>query len=325
MRFPPPNLQINFALKLQALRSSALQDALLTTVGRLPITQLDRELAALAPPEDIAALAGKGLRGELLFATPSVLTTEPRLLGYYRLLLGYSQKDFYTGAKGFGAALFRGMEVAGRLSPRAESRVPELCEALCRSASELLSGIAGLDFKASDLADFTLLTLGPQFRGGANNTIGSGGVREIATLIRAMVTHSVQADAGKLLTLRNAAGRSVLIEFGADPDVTIRQMLPSGDPLNLLAIEIKAGTDRSNLYNRLGEAEKSHITAKAVGFTECWTIVNVSRFDAAAAGQKSPSTNKFFLLADLLAAQGPAFEAFREGIVARTGISDPTG
>lgn len=99
-------------------------------------------------------------------------------------------------------------------------------------------------------------------------------------------------------------------------------MLPSGETQNLLAMEIKAGKDRSNLYNRLGEAEKSHITAKRDGFTECWTIVNVVNFEIETARQKSPTTNRFFVMADLLARQGSAYESFREGIVARTGIAD---
>ena len=44
---------------------------------------------------------------------------------------------------------------------------------------------------------------------------------------------------------------------------------------NRIAIEIKGGTDVSNLHNRLGEAEKSHQNARLLGFTQFWTIINL--------------------------------------------------
>ncbi len=97
MRFPSPNLQIGFALKLQALRSTALQEGLLETMQGLDVAAVDRELSELTTPGALSKMAGAGLRGELLFATPTVLRAAPKLLAYYRLLLGYSQKDFYSG------------------------------------------------------------------------------------------------------------------------------------------------------------------------------------------------------------------------------------
>lgn len=89
------------------------------------------------------------------------------------------------------------MEASGRLSPKVQDRVPELCVALCQSSSHLLAAISDLEITPASLADLTLLTLGPQFRGGANNVIGSGGVKEIADLIRSIVARTVQADVGK--------------------------------------------------------------------------------------------------------------------------------
>lgn len=49
-----------------------------------------------ARTENLSLLASKGLRGEIVFATPIILKSNPYLLGYYRLLLGYSQKYFVT-------------------------------------------------------------------------------------------------------------------------------------------------------------------------------------------------------------------------------------
>ena len=114
----------------------------------------------------------------------------------------------------------------------------------------------------------------------------------------------------------------MLVEFGADPDVTIKQSLPSGQFQNQLAIEIKAGRDASNIYNRLGEAEKSHNSARASGFTQCWTIVNVDPFDLKIAAVKSPNTDRFYNLAQLKTGKGHVYEDFREQLTALIGIAD---
>src|SRR5690348_7091421 len=97
-----PDLQVDFAAALVQLRDTFLQEALFATVKELKISDIDRELSSHASADDLSLLASKGLRGEIVFATPLVLTANPRLLGYYRLLLGYSQKAFY-GAPGIGA------------------------------------------------------------------------------------------------------------------------------------------------------------------------------------------------------------------------------
>ncbi len=56
----------------------------------------------------------------------------------------------------------------------------------------------------------------------------------------------------------------MLIEFSSDPDVLITEKLQSGVRY-ILSIEVKGGTDASNIHNRLGEAEKSHLKAKKFG------------------------------------------------------------
>ncbi len=181
----------------------------------LDIADVDRELNALAPEGALSRLAGAGLRGELMFAAPTVLTAAPQLLAYYRLLLGFSQKDFYSGPAKYGAGPFRAFENAGQISPKVASRTTELCEALCFSAGELLAGLDGQQLTAAFLADLSLLTLGPLFRGGANNAVGFGGVKDVRAIIVSIVQNAGAITAGNLLTLKNAAGRKVLVEFGA--------------------------------------------------------------------------------------------------------------
>lgn len=94
-----------------------------------------------------------------------------------------------------------------------------------------------------------------------------------------------------------------------------------GDQIDkTLAVEIKAGADGSNLYNRLGEAEKSHITARNAGFTDCWTIVNTPAFDEPKAKKTSPSTSRFYRLAEILDATTLAHVDFKSRLLAKIGL-----
>lgn len=125
------------------------------------------------------------------------------------------------------------------------------------------------------------------------------------------------------MQLDNAAGRSVLIEFAPDPDLILREEIADGIYRNIIAIEIKGGTDYSNIHNRIGEAEKSHQKARQNGFTECWTIVNVDGLDSGMARKESPSTNRFYRLSDLLDTATSEFHDFRNRIVSLSGIRSP--
>jgi XcyI restriction endonuclease len=89
---------------------------------------------------------------------------------------------------------------------------------------------------------------------------------------------------------------------------------------NIVAIEVKAGVDFSNIHNRIGEAEKSHQKAKADGYVERWTVVNVDRVDMIMARQESPSTDRFYRLSRLDAGTGEEYQDFYNRVVALTGI-----
>ena len=90
---------------------------------------------------------------------------------------------------------------------------------------------------------------------------------------------------------------------------------------NVVAIEVKSGTDVSNIHNRIGEAEKSHQKARGLGYTECWTVVNVSRLDMDKARKESPSTNRFYSITDLSLREGEQYEDFRRRVLSLTAIS----
>jgi len=315
-----PDLQVDFAAALVQLRDTYLQEALFSTVKKLTVRSLDKELSRLAPEDDLSLLASKGLRGEIIFSTPTILRSNPQLLGYYRLLLGYSQKTFYTADTGCGK--FKAMEETGQLSPACEKLLEDLCVGLNNAASYLLNSILDTSLTKSFLDDLTLLTLGPQLRGGANVKKGARGIVLVFDAVKEIVDDNVTSTSSRVIEILNAASRKVFIEFASDPDIIIREQLTPGvdDFRNIIAIEIKGGTDFSNIHNRIGEAEKSHQKAKAHGYSECWTVVNVDRIDMLTAKKESPSTNRFYRLSQIASGVGEEYKDFESRIRSLTGV-----
>lgn len=319
--FPEPKLQTDFAFALKRFRATYLQNALFQTVRSMNISNIDRQLASYVPGGDLALMAEYGLRGELLFAVPVVLEQNPYLLGYYRLLMGYSQKEFYGNDKGFGVGPFKSMEFSGKINKAVANDIPTLCTAFCMVASSLLHGIEPLRPNKELLDDLALLTVGPQLRGGANNQRGTAGIVQVFEVIRHIVAHAATEVRENTIEIASATGRKVLVEFAPDPDIIIREEMSHGHLRNIVAIEIKSGTDVSNIHNRIGEAEKSHQKARQRGFTECWTVVNVVRLDMAKAKGESPSTDRFYSLGTLVEGDGEEYEDFRRRIISLTSIA----
>ena len=176
------------------------------------------------------------------------------------------------------------------------------------------------DIEPQFLDDLTLLTLGPQLRGGANVRKGSAGIVVVFDAIREVVKDNIQTQSSRRLDINNASGRNVIIQFAADPDIVIVEEMAPGKYRNVIAIEVKSGTDFSNIHNRIGEAEKSHQKAKQAGFVECWTIVNVDRIDLEMARRESPSTNRFYRISELKEGKGDEFRDFCSRILSLVGI-----
>ena len=315
---PSPQLQIDFSFALAQIRGLYLQEALLETVEKMDIAGIDRELNKFVPKQSLKAVARHGLRGELVFPVPCILAQNPQLLGYYRLLFGYSQKIFYTSKAGL--IRYKSMEEKGGISREQMHSLPDLCTALVQAAVLLVDGIGVERISRGFLDDLTLLTLGPQFRGGRNNKIGTAGIFKVFEIIQNIVCGAAINSTLKRIEIRNAAGRKVLIEFAPDPDIIIREEMDKGSYRKIIAIEIKAGTDSSNIYNRLGEAEKSHQKARKAGYHECWTVVNVDKFDLEKARDNSPSSNRFYSISKLMKKQDEEYHDFRNRIVSLTGI-----
>ncbi len=318
IQIPDPIMQVDFSYLLGQARVKFLQDALSEAIADLELRDVDRELSEYVPSASLKTLAKHGLRGELLFPVPTVLRTKPTLVAYYRLLLGFSQKEFYTSS--FGVTLFKSMEVAGKFTARHEELLPDFCRSMIRSCCNLLDGVGEDRISLQLLDDLTLLTLGPQFRGGANVKRGEAGIVDVFKVIHGIVEKSATSSTSSKIELRNAAGRLVVIAFAADPDIVITEQMEAGDVRNIIAIEVKAGRDFSNIHNRIGEAEKSHQKAKQRGYVECWTVVNVDKFDYSTAAKESPTTNRFYRLSSIKSGVGDEFVDFHNRIISLTGV-----
>lgn len=290
-----------------------------TTIDAIDLSVLDDQLFEFVPQAKLKALAKLSLRGELVFAVPCLLVANPKLLGYYRLLLGFSQKEFYSTH--FGVSGFKSMETKGKLSQKNRDELGSLCTALVSGAIHLIDGI-GIDrLNKQMLYDLTLLTVGPQLRGSANVKKGLSGSVSVFQVIHDLVAHTAVHSAPNMIELINAANRRVLIEFAQDPDIIIREEMMDRRFRNIIAIEVKAGTDFSNIHNRIGEAEKSHQKAKARGFVECWTVVNVDNIDLTMAATESPTTNRFYRISELANKETAGFNDFKNRILGLTAIT----
>ena len=316
--FPPlqPDMQLAFSQRLDEVRHLYLREALAETVAKADLRQLDRELTSLVPPQSLHRVAAAGLRGEVFFAAPCLLRARPNLLGYYRLLLGYSAKEFYKPEE-FGR--FRAMEERSSLRQSLAPQLPALCRSLIGSAVLLVDGLDELSLQR--VHELQLLALGPSLRGGELNRIGQRAAADVFSLIADIAKPYSTSVEQRAIGLTNESGRQVAIVFAGDPDVLIREQLPT-QTRTVLSIEIKGGYDFSNVYNRIGEAEKSHRSQYEQGCRVFWTLIR-ARFDPLKALEKSPTTTRFFRLDHVLRGQGFDHDEFRDELCAILGIRTP--
>jgi hypothetical protein len=301
----PPDLQIAFYTRLQAMRGLYLYDALSATVNKLNIPTIDKELAKFVEAKSLKKLAKFGLRGEVIFPVPCVLQCTPQLLGYYRLLCGHSQKEFYSKGP-FGA--FKTLEENGKIPAGLHLKITDLCLSLITTGQLLLDGLDKFTLPIAN--DLQLLTLGPQFRGSRNTSLGQTATKAVFELIKNIAGKYVTRSDARSISVLNDASRGVSIAFSSDPDIAISEQLRSG-VRPLVSIEIKGGTDYSNIHNRIGEAEKSHQKARSRGFFEFWTIIAVP-LEYSQAKAESPTTSHFFQLAKIADKDDLENQKFRE-------------
>ncbi len=308
--------QIIFHQLLVAARKTWLRDALSAALDRVDPLKLKAQLSETVPSGAQRILASAGIRDEHVFPVPALLEINPRLVGYYRLLLGIPQKSFYGVGTGMGQ--MKSMETRGIINDRQKIVLPAFCAAMTKGLADMVDQLSPR-ITPRDVAELPLLALGAQFQGGNNNSIGKLAILDIFSSIREIVRNHIVEENERKLTLINSAGRKAVIALASDPDVRIQEEF--GNKLqNKVAIEIKGGTDRSNAHNRAGEAEKSHQKAKAEGYRDFWTIITKAGLDLKKLQSESPTTNSWFDAPNLLARSGADWEEFKNRIASQVGI-----
>lgn len=322
IQIPNPVKQLMFVHRLKEERIIYLQSALLDVIEKVDIEVINKELSMVAQKKALQKMASMGLRGELLFPVPSLLKVKPTIIAYYRTLLGYSQKEFYT--KKFGLTKFHSMEIIPAKGKNttipSDADLFSLSKALSNAAQYFLENLQPVDVSQQLLHEYSLITYGTQLRGSYNVKKGSDGIDIVFNVIIDVLKSRTTSVSDKQIALVNASRRKVVIEFAPDPDIVVKEEMENGEWRKILAIEVKAGEDYSNIHNRIGEAEKSHQKAKAQRFTECWTIVNVDNFNGPLAKKESPSTDIFYKIADLKNRGSAEYIDFRSRLKSLAGI-----
>ena len=272
-----PARQIVFHQMLVAFRKTILMDALSDALAQVDPKIIKKQLLKYVPADAQRILAASGVRDEHVFPVPAILEQRPNLVGYYRLLLGVSQKRFYRS--GTGMSPYRSMEVRGILNIKRPPDLHSFCSVMAGNLAELVRS-ASPSITAREVSELPLLTLGGQLYGSDNNAIGKQVTREVFGAVADVVSQFTTSQSGSKIILRNASKRKVIITLGADPDIRLQEEF-EGTFRNIVAVEIKGGADMSNVHNRVGEAEKSHRKAKKQDFRDCWTMIPLTGLDRA--------------------------------------------
>lgn len=312
---PDATRQVQFYQLLVAARQQWFMDALSDALARIDQKTVKEEIDKYVPGDVQKILAAAGIRDEHVFPVPAVIAARPSLVGYYRLLLGIPQKGFYNGATGMGA--FKSMEESNSTTDKQKVRIPDFCKAMVVRLAELVRQIPKITNR--DLSELPLLTYGSQLQGSNNTAIGKKAMHGVFLSISEIVDKYVIKKEPRRLTVRNSARRNVLITLSHDPDVAIDEIIGEGKHCKV-ALEVKGGTDVSNVHNRAGEAEKSHLKAKARGYPEFWTIISKTALDMAKLKSESQTTNLWFDVAQVLARTGKDWDDFRQRLCGIVGI-----
>ena len=169
--------------------------------------------------------------------------------------------------------------------------------------------------------DLQVLTLGAQFRGSGNVKVGQSAIDGFFNLMKVLLAGYNPKVKGRHITFLNDSKLPVTVRIASDPDVSITLKLES-EERKLVAIEMKGGTDVSNIWNRIGEAEKSH--SKAKGFNARWTVTRVDLNSDPSmikkAREQSASTTRFFFLDRIADSTTPEAMSFRQVLGSMMGV-----
>lgn len=302
----PADTAIDLYANLIQARQIKLQPALNRAVKAVGVQVIDQQLQQLVPAEALNNLASLGLRGERVFPVPAILQYQPALIGYYRMLLGISQKEFGQVQRlGYGAWIKA--ENSNALSANQLELLDQFCSALIAPLGQLMQTMG--QFNDRDLSDLSLLTLGSTLQGGRNNVIGANAATGVWQVVRHLLADSITVDTGTYLQFRTQAGATFQVVASGDPDIAFGQQ-DNGRIIPLIAIEIKGGRDASNAHNRAGEAEKSQLAAQRMGYPHRWTIIHMTGVHPEKIRQHTPTSTAVFEASAILQQVGTDWEQF---------------
>lgn len=290
---------------LRHARATCLHEVVAETARAVAPALLRSELVAHVPAEGLSFLQGTGIRDEEVYVVPCLLERRPGIIAFYRLLLGISQKQFYAAKTGLSK--FKALEDGSPIPHALQPGLGDFCRAINQAVCRLLLGLPREELKA-DVAQLPIMTLGAQADGSWRTQIGSGATQAVFNALKSIVKEAGAQfqETKSSITVTNSSGRRVTLMLAADPDVVIREEF-DGVSVYKTAIEIKGGTDRSNIHNRAGEAEKSHQKARQDGAGDCWTVISLDGTRLEKLRQESPSTREWFDLDEIRRQSGPCW------------------
>jgi len=320
---PSTAKQVYAQKTLDAFRNSMLIEEVHRAAARVDPQKLHDETVTYVSTENSRKLQGAGIREETVFALPSILLDNPKLLGYYRMLMGISEKQFYNSISGLSG--YRQMEHEGTIGRHTEGDIQELCIAINKAIDDFLAACVS-DTLSLDLPELPIMTLGVYVDGVWRNNIGTNAARSVFASIREIVSDSGISVSDKtatsfLFTTKN--GREFTVISGSDPDVQIFEII-NHEKHTILCIEIKGGQDVANVHNRAGEAEKSHQKAKSVGWQEAWTVIYLAGLTDDQKNKiltEAPTTDHWFDINQVVARGGDSYEDFNKSLKLKLGIS----
>ena len=316
---PDSGRQIYVANLLEQARPSILRGAVISAHLTISAAAFATDFAQFTPHDAQQIAAQANTSPELLFATPAILKAAPKTLGYYRSLLGVSQKQFYDRKTGLN--VFRTMEESGTISATAYTSLGELCVHLNNALAKLLRALPPATVEQL-VKELPLATFGAYADGSWRNKIGTTATSNVFTALKEVVQargHNTVETASSITVLNNS-DREVTLMLAPDPDIVIKEQFEDNQIVYKAAIEIKGGTDYSNLHNRVGEAEKSHQKARASGAGDCWTIIDLKHADMKQLQQESPTTREWFDLSEVLDRSGKTWDRLVQVTRAAMGI-----
>ena len=317
--FPPPGKQVYMAAFLSRIRENGgLRQCVRDAARDIDAAELRRQLENFVPADGLQALQGSGIRDEEVFVVPAVLNHSPGTLIYYRLLLGVSQKQFYSTKSGLN--VFKPLEDRQEITQAAKNLLDEFCCAMNSALRDLIHALPAASLH-DDIDHLPLLTLGAQADGSWRGQIGAKATKGVFEAMKDIVRGQGKpfSETDVSITVINNSQREVTLALAPDPDVVIREDV-RGSVVYKVAIEIKGGTDYANLHNHAGEAEKSHQKARNSGAQDCWTVITLERASLDLLKKESPTTHEWIDIQQVLARSGSGWSRLEALTLSAMGI-----